>query len=198
MQLYYAPMACSLAARITAAEAGHALEFRRIDLATKAVAGGGDLHAVNPMGQVPTLVLDDGRVLTEAIAVMLYLWGRSDPQVVRWLAFVATELHKRVCLPIFAYDSPPAIRDWGRAGAARPLGYLDAHLADRACLTGDEFTPADAYAVWALSILPFGHVPLPANLAAYCARHQERRSVAAAFALERAEYMAKASATGAS
>lgn len=187
MQLYYAPMACSLAARITAAEAGHALEFHRIDLVTKSPA----LFAANPMGQVPTLVLDDGRVLTEAIAVMLHLWGAVDPEVVRWLAFVATEVHKRVCAPIFTHDSPPAIRDWGRAGAARPLAYLDKHLADRECIAGDAFSPADAYAVWALSILPFGQVPLPAHVAAYCARHQQRRSVAAAFALERAELMAQ-------
>jgi GST-like protein len=35
------------------------------------------LLALNPLGQVPTLVLDDGTVMTESAAILLYLDGRA-------------------------------------------------------------------------------------------------------------------------
>ena len=35
------------------------------------------LLALNPLGQVPTLVLDDGSVMTESAAILLYLNGRA-------------------------------------------------------------------------------------------------------------------------
>ena len=73
MELYYAPLACSLAAHVTCVEAELPVILRRTDLATKSVEGGGDLRQVNPMAQVPTLVRDDGVVLTENVAVLLFL-----------------------------------------------------------------------------------------------------------------------------
>jgi len=53
MDLYFAPLACSLATRIALYEAGTPAKFHYVDLKTKRVADGTDFLAVNAMGQVP-------------------------------------------------------------------------------------------------------------------------------------------------
>ncbi|MCR6700769.1 MAG: glutathione S-transferase N-terminal domain-containing protein [Dokdonella sp.] len=73
------------------------------------------LAAVNPLAQVPTLVLDDGRVMSESAAITLYLadlTGRDDlvpgPQsperaaFLRWLVFLVANLY-----PTFTYADDP-------------------------------------------------------------------------------------------
>ena len=39
----------------------------------KRLENGDDFFAVNPKGQVPALLLDDGTLLTEGVAIMQYL-----------------------------------------------------------------------------------------------------------------------------
>lgn len=73
------------------------------------------LAAVNPLAQVPTLVLDDGRVMSESAAITLYLadmTGRDDlvpgphaPEraaFLRWLVFLVANLY-----PTFTYADDP-------------------------------------------------------------------------------------------
>ena len=71
--LYFAPLACSMASRIALYEAGADADFTYVDTRAKAVEGGGDFFAVNPMGQVPVLVTQDGRTITENVAVLQYV-----------------------------------------------------------------------------------------------------------------------------
>jgi glutathione S-transferase len=200
MKLYYAPFACSLAAHITCREAGLDVDLQRVELSTKRVEGGADLFALNPMGQVPTLVTDDGSTLMENSAVLAYLAdlvparqlapSRDDAaryELTRWLSFVATEIHKKGLALIFAPDSPDAVKDYARASLARPLGVVARYLADRDVLVGAQFSVADAYLFWALTIAPHGGVsldPYPA-LAAYQARGLARPAVRAAVRFER-------------
>ncbi len=74
------------------------------------------LARVNPIAQVPTLVLADGRVLTESAAITLYLadlTGRDDlvpppdsperPMFLRWLVFIVTNVY-----PTFTDADEPA------------------------------------------------------------------------------------------
>jgi glutathione S-transferase len=70
MDLYFSPMACSLATRISLYEAGAEARFLEVDPKTKRVlSDGSDFRAVNPLGLVPTLRTDDGQVLTENPAI---------------------------------------------------------------------------------------------------------------------------------
>jgi len=71
MKLYYAPGACSLSDHIALAEGGAAFDIERIDLKTKITASGVDFRTVNAKGYVPALVLDDGEVITENVAVLV-------------------------------------------------------------------------------------------------------------------------------
>jgi glutathione S-transferase len=213
--LYYAPLSCSLASRIACLESGSAVSFRRVDLGSRRVHEDADFLRYNPMGKVPTLVLDGGTVLTENAAVLTYLAdcapesGLAPPsgslhryELLKWLSFVATELHRRVTAQIFALDSPPeGVKEYARRAAAQPLSVLESHLRDRRTLLGgDAFTVADAYLFWALAILPFAGVsmdPYP-ELQRYRAEHARRQAVSEALSVERTEYASAPYAGGVS
>ena len=76
MELYFAPLACSMATRISLYEAGAEARFTEVDLKTKRILTGGDFLAVNPMGQVPALRIETGEVLTENAVVLQYVADR--------------------------------------------------------------------------------------------------------------------------
>ena len=61
MDLYFSPLACSLATRIALYEAGAEANYLEVDPKTKVVQkDGSDFREVNPLGLVPTLRTDDG------------------------------------------------------------------------------------------------------------------------------------------
>ena len=200
MKLYYSPFACSLATHIVLREAGLDVSLEQIDLATKQVADGTDLRHVNPMGQVPTLVTDDGAVVTENVTVLTWLGDRVPEralvpppasneryELTRWLSFVATEVHKKGLAPIFDLKAPEAVKAYARNALAPALAHLEQLLAERDYLIGAQYTVADAYLFWALTIAPHGGVPLDPypKLRAYHARILERPAVRAAMRFER-------------
>src|ERR1700734_3331023 len=77
MDLYFSPLACSMATRIALAEAGGTANMIEIDPANKKVlATGEDYFAVNPLGLVPALRTDDGEVLTENAAILQFIADR--------------------------------------------------------------------------------------------------------------------------
>jgi len=202
MKLYYAPFACSMAAHIAWREAGLDVVMLRVDWRNKRGPDGGELSSINPMAQLPTLVLHDGTVLTENAAVLPYLADRAPKragvaqatstkhyELLRWLGFVGAEVHKKVLHGVFDPKSPPAVREHSRECADRPLGVLAKHLEQRETLLCDDFSVADAYLVWALMITPHAGIslePYPA-LRRYLQVHSVRASVASAIAFERAE-----------
>ena len=78
MKLYYSPGACSLASRIVAEEEGLALDYEKVDLATHRTEDGRDYYAIAPKGSVPAVLLDDGSLLTENVAILQFL-GDQKP-----------------------------------------------------------------------------------------------------------------------
>src|SRR5262245_57933690 len=61
LQLYFYPMACSLACRIALMEAGIEARYHLTDIWKKTVADdGGDFFAVSAKGAVPVLVMENG------------------------------------------------------------------------------------------------------------------------------------------
>ena len=74
MELYFAPLACSMSARIALAEAGAAIDLVEVDThAGRTLTTGENYRAINPLGYVPALRLDDGTVLTENSAILQYI-----------------------------------------------------------------------------------------------------------------------------
>ena len=77
MKLYWGPHTCAIGTHVLLEEIGTPYEAEKIDVQ------GGDtkkdwFKAINPKGKVPTLVLDDGRVLTEFAAIGAWL-ARHNP-----------------------------------------------------------------------------------------------------------------------
>lgn len=131
MKLFYKPGACSLASHITLREIGKDFTLDGVDLAKKRLENGDDYLAVNPKGQVPALLLDDGTLLTEGVAIMQYLADSvPDRQLLapvsslaryhtlEWLNYIATELHKGFT-PLFRPDTPETLKPAVRAGLER-------------------------------------------------------------------------------
>ena len=112
MKLFMTPGACSLADHIALTEAGIDIDTVKVDLATRRTEHGDDLTAVNPKGYVPALVLDDGEVLTENVAIMAWIAEQAAHLVppgplgryrnIETLAFLATEVHRPFMRSMFS------------------------------------------------------------------------------------------------
>jgi len=199
MQLYYYADACSQAAHIVLRELGLPFTPIVVDMATRKAADGRELDALTAKGYVPVLVLEDGEVLTETVAILEYLADRRPGaiaplpasflhyRVLEWLSFIATELHKTF-IPLFAAGTVAAAKAAAQAALTRRLDYVEPRVGARRYLVGEAFSIADAYlyvvAGWAPDVgLDLQRWP---NLAAYRARIEARPAVQATLALERA------------
>jgi glutathione S-transferase len=201
MNLYFAPLACSLATRIALYEAGGEARFTRVDTRAKRVEDGSDFLAVTAMGQVPALQTDDGFLLTENTAVLQYVADRfpeaqlapqSGPERARlqqWLGFIGTELHKALFVPLLDPKAPADVKTYARDKAALRLGILEAHLSKHEFLL-DRFTVADAYLATVLNWAQFSGVDLAAWPAVrdYYQRMLKRPAIAKAVGEEFAIY----------
>lgn len=199
LELYFSPMACSLASRIALMEAGIEARYHLVQLWTKKVVeDDGDFRAVAPKGAVPVLVLENGERLTESAAVLQYIADRKpelglapqpgDPDRYRlqeWLSFIGTEIHKGFLFPTFWYKDDASLAK-PRARIGQTLSVPSAHLADREFLVGERFTVADAHLAWALLLLRAAGVDVAQwpSLAAYLSRIQARPQVKAAVGTE--------------
>lgn len=192
--LYHAPFACSLAARIAAQEAGLDLEVIHVDLDTHRTEHDTSFLDVNPLGQVSTLIFPQGGILTETSAILIWIQSRSqDPvfrrepetdayfQMLRWIGFCATELHKQIFRIVFYDEATEAVKDRIRALAPARFEVLERHLTGQDYLLGEAFSAADAYLTWALFLSErAGIAPLNyPHLQAYLTRAQARPAVRA-------------------
>lgn len=205
MDLYFSPLACSLASRITVYEAGaeDRVALRPVDTKTKTTADGQDYIAINPMGLVPALRMPDGDILTENAAILPFLAdqfpeaglapasGKERSRLTQWLGFIGSELHKAVFTPILSPTAPAGAKEYAMAAAPARLKRLDAHLTGREYLL-DRFSVADAYLTTVLNWARFiglDLAPYPA-VAAYFERVSARPAVARAMREEFGLYQA--------
>jgi len=72
-KLYYTPTSCGAASFIAAVAAGLKIDVEQVDIRSHKTSSGADFYAINPKGNVPTLVTNDGVVLNEGAAVLQYL-----------------------------------------------------------------------------------------------------------------------------
>jgi glutathione S-transferase len=156
MKLYYLKGACSLATYICLLEAGQKFEAYEVDRATRKTADGNDFNSINPKGYVPALVLDNGEVLTENVAVLSYVANLDKPgtfeqfRFLEWLTFITTEVHKNFG-PMFRPGATEEFKAVFKENLARRFAYIEERLGDKPFLTGGNFTPADAYLYVTLS-----------------------------------------------
>jgi glutathione S-transferase len=198
MKLYFSPGACSLSPHIVLRETGSKFELEQVDNRAKKTKSGADFWEVNPKGQVPVLLLDNGEKLTEGPVIVQYIadknpasgllpaaGGMERYRVQEWLNFVASELHKSFG-PLFRPTTPDAYKTISKENLAGRFAYLDKQLAGRQYLMGDKFTVADAYLFtvlnWSKRVeIDLGQWP---NVTAYVARVAARPKVQEAMKAE--------------
>ena len=139
-----------------------------------------DYQAINPTGTVPAIRLDDGRVLAESSAILMFLaegtpylpddaFGRA--KVWQWLSFEQERVESQIgalrhwTLTGKLPRRPEVLIEMKRAAGLKALSLLDAELATRDFIAGESYTIADiavfAYASRAeeagLSLQAFPH-----------------------------------------
>jgi glutathione S-transferase len=206
MDLYFSPLACSMATRIALYEASAEARYLEVDPKTKVVQNdGSNFREVNPLGLVPTLRTDDGLVLTENAAILQYVADRfpqagistglgiDRSRLHQWLCFIGTELHKGLFVPILDRNAPPEMKTYVLGKGLSRLDYLENYLKGREFLL-DHFSVADAYLVtvinWTMATPPIELAKWP-TVKAYYERLRARPSIARAVAEEFKLYQAE-------
>jgi glutathione S-transferase len=192
MKLFYIPGTCSLQAHILLREIGAEFTLDKVDRKTKIAESGVDYNAVNPKSYVPT-IQNDGLTLTENIAIAMYLADQKGGekvapkagtkeriQMLEWLAFISTEVHKNFS-PLFRKTPDPAVREI----LLKRLALIEKHLATHQFLLGDRFSAPDAYLFAVLRWAPHVQIERTPNLEAYFQRIRARPAVMEALKVEK-------------
>jgi len=208
MDLYISPMSSSFAVHLACLEAGITPVLHLVDGKTKRLPDGRDYRQIVPTGIVPSVSLPDGGVLTELTAVLPYVADQAPEKklaprpdsaeryrLTEWLAFIATELHKKHLQPVFGTNVATGAAEWSRANVDPMFAHVARRLDQHEYLM-DAFSVADCYLFWALFVAPHGGLSLNAfpALKEYVERIRARPSVTAALAIEVPLYTAAAAA----
>ena len=145
------------------AEIGADHELRELSLRDDEQRGE-EYAAVNPHRKVPSLVIDDGPVLTESVAILLMLDDRhpemallpargtpARAQALRWLLFAATEIYPIVEINDYPErfatdpDQIDAMRERAREIWRERWLVVEANVAGDPYLSSDGFSLTDIY-----------------------------------------------------
>ena len=188
--------------RIFLAEKGVSVPLVEVDLG-KMEHKAPDYVAVNPLQRTPALVLDDGTVISESIAICRYfeelhpepaLFGTGALEraiVEMWqrrlefglLGAVAAAF--RHLHPAMAQMEVPQVPAWGETNKPKVLeflAFLDRHLADHEFVCGDRFSVADITGLVAIDFMKPARIAVPdeaANVRRWHAALAARPSAAA-------------------
>jgi len=164
LTLFYCPYACSMASHVALEEAGATFETTKINI-FKGEQFKPDYLEINARAKVPALRFDDGRVLLESTAILGWighaypdagLLGRDALDQARtiatcaWLSGTVHPTFKQFIHPeqvIADKAQHEAVKAKAKETYWAQLLEIDAILADRPWMMGDQFTVADAYAL---------------------------------------------------
>jgi glutathione S-transferase len=202
MKLYWGPHTCAIGTHILLEEIGRPYEVEKID-----VAGGAAeepwFKAINPKSKVPTLVLEDGRALTEFGAIAVWLARQapelklipSDPdeeeRALSLMDYTVGTIHShgfgRVFKPEKFEPQDPvhqtlglgqgSVRQLGRQIIQEAFAIVDSQLGTREWAAGNTFGIADAALFYVERWAPEAEINLPPNVAAHFNRLKARPAV---------------------
>ena len=172
-KLYYTPTSCGASSFICAYIAELKYDCEVVDLATHTTENGVDFYTINPKGNVPALVLDDGTVLNENMSCLEYIADQSHKvelapplnSVERYefrqiLSFLASELHPTIGMFFNPRSKDQYIREFLVQTLDRKMKYLQKNILNmnKTFVYGNYFSIVDAYLHIILSW--FGYVGL--------------------------------------
>ena len=201
MKLLYSPGACSLGIHVLLEEIGKPYEVEPVDL--RQPVADRALTAINPKSKVPTLIRDDGSVLTEYPAIAFWLAG-SNPQTsllpltlevqtraLELTEFCVSTLHMQGFARMFAARraatpaEAEAMTSLGRGIVERGFARMSDALGTREWLLGRySYSIADSALFYCCTWAAAFNVTLPDNLAGHLARMKARPAVAAVLQAE--------------
>jgi glutathione S-transferase len=170
--------------RIFLAEKGIAVPYEQVDL-KKLEHRSPRFAEMNPMQQVPVLVLDDGTAIAESVAICRYfeelqpepaLFGKGAREravVEMWNRRMELGLYYRVaqCFrhthPAMAQLETPQVKEWGEANRPRAiemLVWMNRELAGRRFVAGDSYSIADITALVAVDFMKAARIERPSEL----------------------------------
>lgn len=170
--------------RIFLAEKNIEIEYKQRDLMAEELKTA-EFTRLNPWQRVPILVLDDGRIIAETVAICRYfdelqpepsLMGRdayTKAHIEMWQRRVELGLFNHVAQvfrhlhPKMAHLETPQVFDWGEANkpkVADALRLLDDRLATSRFLAGDDYTIADITAFVAIDFMKPAKLAMPDGL----------------------------------
>jgi len=179
--------------RIFLDEKGIQVPFEDVDLAQSAHKTA-EFTKLNRFQRVPVLVLDDGTVLSETMAICRYFEEtKSEPalfgkgalgraQVEMWNRRVELGLFSCVAQafrhlhPAMAQMEVPQIGAWGEVNKPRAqevLKFLDEELAGRRFIAGDNYSVADITALVAVDFMKPARIERPVGLENLARWHEE-------------------------
>jgi len=141
--------------------------------------------AINPLQRVPALVLDDGTVITESMAICRYFeglrpepplfgrGGREEALVEMWNRRIELNLYEAVSA-VFRHLHPAMremenqIPEWGEANKPRAialLALLDRELAGRLYVAGEHYSVADITGLVAVDFMKPAKLEVPEEFA---------------------------------
>jgi glutathione S-transferase len=170
--------------RIFLAEKGIKIPAEQVDLG--ALQQRSEAYtAINPMQRVPALVLDDGTVIAESIAICRYfealnpeppLFGRGaleGARVEMWNRRAEHHLLHPVSM-VFQHLHPgmkqmvaPQVPEWGEANKPYVMAFLqflDGELESRPYVAGQDYTVADITAMVAVDFMRVSKLVVPDKL----------------------------------
>jgi glutathione S-transferase len=172
-------------ARIFLAEKGITLPTEQVDIMAKQQMTP-EYTAINPLQRMPALVLDDGTIITESIAICRYFeMQQPDPPLfgVGAKDIALVEMWNRRCeinfmanvAAVFRHLHPamkelevPQIPAWAEANKPRVtwfLQLLDGELDSREFIAGDRYSVADITALVAVDFMKPARLTMPDDLA---------------------------------
>jgi glutathione S-transferase len=199
MQLHYNPIS-SYSQKVLIALYEKNIPFTPMIVNLMDPASRADYEKVYPIGKVPCLVEDQGRVLPESTAIVEYLdnkFPNNPPRIIpqnsdaaiearRWTCFADSYLNDSMQKILFDGMRPADKRDGMGVEAAQKLlgrayAMLDRHLDGKKFIVGDTLSIADCAAAPSLfylrKVMPFeSH----RNIASYFGRMLDRPSYARA------------------
>ena len=157
MQLFYTTGACSLAPHIVLQEINQDFSLVNVSFKNYQTERGQDFFKINPKGQVPFLISDDGLHLSEGAIISQYLAEiakRTDLlpaignlkryKVLEWMNYVSSELHKSYA-PFFQKGFDDTNKNIFEEKLLKQYTWVDEQIADSENLLGQGFTIADIY-----------------------------------------------------
>eukprot|EP01031_Cornospumella_fuschlensis_P025730 gene25730-31070_t len=170
-KLYYTPTSSGAASFIAAFAAGVNLETEQMSFATYRTESGVDYYTINPKGNVPTIVLDDGTLLNETSATLLWIADQNpgsaapERETSTWyellaaLSFVSSEFHGPI--GVLHYPSSLEVEAHQRAKLQKKLEYVEStFISDKEYLLGGKFSVVDLYLYICLTWAPSLNVDL--------------------------------------